>query len=40
MRELIGRMDAKWRLLLSVLLFLNITIFGCVCLLLFGKMAL
>jgi hypothetical protein len=33
-------MDAKMRLLLSVLFFFNITVFGCLCLLLTGKMAL
>jgi len=40
MQDLLSRMEAKTRLLLSVLLFLNVTIFGCLCLLLTGKMAL
>lgn len=40
MQDLLSRMDAKTRLLLSVLLFFNVTIFGCLCLLLTGKMAL
>ncbi len=40
MQELISRMDAKMRLLLSLLLFFNVTIFGCLCLLLAGKVAL
>jgi hypothetical protein len=40
MQNLLSRMEAKTRLLLSVLLFLNVTIFGCLCLLLTGKMAL
>jgi hypothetical protein len=37
---MLSRMDAKMRLLLSVLLFFNVTIFGCLCLLLTGKMVL
>lgn len=40
MQELISRMDAKMRLLLSLLLFFNVAIFGCLCLLLAGKVAL
>ena len=40
MQDLLSRMDAKTRLLLSILLFLNVTVFGCLCLLLAGKMAL
>ena len=40
MQDLISRMDARTRLLLSVLLFLNVTIFGCLCLLLTNKMML
>lgn len=40
MQDLLSRMDAKARLLLSVLLFFNVTVFGCLCLLLTGKMAL
>lgn len=35
---MLNRMDAKTRLLLSVLLFFNVTIFGFLCLLLTGKM--
>lgn len=37
---MLSKMDAKMRLLLSVLLFLNVSIFGCLCLLLTGKMVL
>jgi len=33
-------MDARTRFLLSALLFFNVTVFGCLCLLLTGKMAL
>lgn len=40
MQGLISRMDAKTRLLLSLLLFFNVFIFGCLCLLLTGKMSL
>jgi hypothetical protein len=40
MQDLINRLDARTRFLLSVLLFFNVTIFGCLCLLLTGKMAL
>jgi len=40
MQGLFSRMDAKMRLLLSVLLFFNVTVFGFLCLLLTGKMAL
>jgi len=40
MQDLLSRMDDKTRLLLSVLLFLNVTILGCLCLLLTGKMVL
>jgi len=40
MSDLLGRMDARTRLLLSVLLFFNVTIFGCLCLLLTGKMVI
>lgn len=40
MQDLIGRMDAKTRFLLSLLLFFNVTVFGCLCLLLTEKMAL
>jgi hypothetical protein len=39
-QELIRRMDARTRFLLSALLFFNVTVFGCLCLLLTGKMAL
>jgi hypothetical protein len=40
MSDLLGRMNARTRLLLSVLLFFNVTIFGCLCLLLTGKMVI
>jgi len=40
MQGLISRMDAKTRLLLSLLLFFNVPIFGCLCLLLTGKMVI
>ncbi len=37
---MLSKMNAKTRLLLSVLLFLNVSIFGCLCLLLTEKMVL
>lgn len=40
MQELLSRMDAKARFLLSLLLFVNVTLFGCLCLLLTGRMVL
>jgi hypothetical protein len=40
MQDLLSRMDAKTRLLLSALLFFNVTVFGCLCLLLTGKMVI
>ncbi len=40
MQNLISRMDAKTRMLLTVLIFLNVTIFGCLCLLLTQKIVL
>jgi hypothetical protein len=40
MQDLLSRLDPKGRFLLSVLLFFNVTLFGCLCLLLTGKMAI
>ncbi|MFZ5919137.1 MAG: hypothetical protein ACOYZ7_19560 [Chloroflexota bacterium] len=40
MQNLLNNLDAKTRLLLSLLIFVNVTLFGCLCLLLTGKMAI
>ena len=40
MQDLLSRLSPQARLLLSLLLFFNVTVFGCLCLLLSEKMAL